>query len=314
MLDTPATSASPGIPPAAAPRINNTSAKAAVVLTGGVFAIDYYLPVGITGGIAYVVVVLVALKHGSERFTVGLSVVCAGLTLLRLFCAPGVMDLDNLIWQKYGFLEALAEWIREWGVLLLNRFLAVFGIWITAALGVEHIRFERQLEDARDQLELRVEERTAELAKANAELRQEITDREQAEHASRDIEDRTGFIIDHALDAIIAVDTSGGVVNWNRQAETTFGWPRHEALGELLTDTIIPAQHRTSIDAAFEEFLSRGESDLMNRRLQTTALRRSGEEIPVELSITPVPWGESIMFSIFVRDLSNSPDSAVGPA
>jgi hypothetical protein len=42
----------------------------------------------------------------------------------------------------------------------------------------------------------------------------------------------------------------------------------------------------------------------LNRRIETTALRRDGREFPVELSISPAGGGDTYLFGAFIRDLS----------
>ena len=54
-----------------------------------------------------------------------------------------------------------------------------------------------------------------------------------------------------------------------------------------------------------QHFLKTGEGPVLNRRIEITALRRDGEEFPVELSITPLKFGDTWMFSAFIRDISD---------
>ena len=51
---------------------------------------------------------------------------------------------------------------------------------------------------------------------------------------------RTRLIVDSAYDAYVAMDANGVIIDWNRQAELTFGWPREEAVDRLLHERIIP--------------------------------------------------------------------------
>ena len=43
---------------------------------------------------------------------------------------------------------------------------------------------------------------------------------------------------------------------------------------------------------------------MLNRRIEVTALRRDGHEVPIELSISPAKKGEAYTFSAFVSDIT----------
>jgi diguanylate cyclase (GGDEF)-like protein/PAS domain S-box-containing protein len=114
------------------------------------------------------------------------------------------------------------------------------------------------------------------------------------------------LILDNALDAFVAIDRHGRVIEWSLAAERTFGWIRKEALGGLLTETIIPQRYREAHQAGFERYLKSGEQRLLGRRIEIQALRKDGVEIPVELSITPIGQGDDVIFSASLRDISRS--------
>lgn len=114
------------------------------------------------------------------------------------------------------------------------------------------------------------------------------------------------LILDNALDAFIAIDTSGRVIEWSLTAEHTFGWTRAEAVGSLLTANIIPPRYREAHQEGLERYLKTGEQRLLGRRVEIQALRKDGVEIPVELSIAPIGQGDDMMFSAALRDISRS--------
>jgi PAS domain S-box-containing protein len=95
---------------------------------------------------------------------------------------------------------------------------------------------EEALARAREELEERVEERTAELTRANQRLEEVIA---AQEHAQRQLEQYTSQLrdqaelLDLAHDMIFVHDMDGKIVFWNRGAENTYGWKREEALGQL---------------------------------------------------------------------------------
>jgi len=92
----------------------------------------------------------------------------------------------------------------------------------------------RELQTARDQLEQRVAERTAELARANDALRVELDVRRRMEAQAREQAD----LLAKARDAIYVRDLAGKVSYWNRSAERLYGVPAAEALGREVGELI----------------------------------------------------------------------------
>lgn len=111
-------------------------------------------------------------------------------------------------------------------------------------------------------------------------------------------------VLDTALDAVIVMDSDGSVVNWNEVASEAFGWTRAEAVGTLLSDLIIPDRFRDAHRRGLEAFLRTGVGPVLRKRIEVTALRKSGEEFPVELSITPYVDDGVLVFLGFVRDIT----------
>jgi len=132
----------------------------------------------------------------------------------------------------------------------------------------------------------------------------DISDRKQMEGALRSSEEHTRLIVETAMDASITIDRDGVISAWSPQAESTFGWPRAQIVGQRLDDTIIPENYREAHRAGMSRYLATGEAVVLNQRLELTALHRDGHEFPIELSITPILVDGSVTFSAFVRDIT----------
>jgi PAS domain S-box-containing protein len=168
------------------------------------------------------------------------------------------------------------------GVLLC---LAAIG-WLFAVRGRE-VERRRQLED--------------ELRGLNRELDERVIERTVQ---LRESEERAGLIIDAALDAVITIDDTGAITGWNPQAEKIFGWTREEVLRLSVDEVIMPERYRQAHRAGLARYLETGKAKVLNRRIELAALRRNGEEFPVELAITPVCGSDTVTFSAFIRDLT----------
>ncbi len=84
------------------------------------------------------------------------------------------------------------------------------------------------LQRAHDELESRVQRRTAELARANEQLNAEITERKLVEEALRE----QATLLELAHDAIIVRNLDDDITYWNSGAEEMYGWRRREAVGK----------------------------------------------------------------------------------
>ena len=128
--------------------------------------------------------------------------------------------------------------------------------------------------------------------------------RQWAEARLRENEQATRLILDTARDAVITINTCGYITNWNDQAERIFGWRKDEALGQRLSETIIPPEFHTAHERGIKHYLATHEGPLLGQRVEVVAVRRSGERFPIELSIQSVTTKGVTTFTAFAGDIS----------
>ena len=138
----------------------------------------------------------------------------------------------------------------------------------------------------------------------------DLTPRKQMEENLRQSEEWNRSILASAHDAFISIDSDGRVKDWNRQAEVIFGWTREEALGQFLHEKIIPPQFREAHLRGIRHLKATGEGPVLNKTLELSALRRNGEEFPVEIVIWPLKMGGETSYHAFVRDITARKDAA----
>jgi PAS domain S-box-containing protein len=133
----------------------------------------------------------------------------------------------------------------------------------------ERNRVERSLQLAHDELELRVRQRTQELATANLQLQAEISERLRTEEDLR----KQAELLELAHDAIIVRDFDDRITYWNSGAEQVYGWTREKALGETVPN-LLQSIYPSSIESIKEEIVRVGswEGEL-------TQTRQDGETV-----------------------------------
>ena len=140
------------------------------------------------------------------------------------------------------------------------------------------------------------------LARAFSHMASDV--REKTEALTREVEERRS-ITDTALDAFVQIDQAGTIIEWNPQAEATFGWPRQEAIGQLLAALIVSPAHRERHTQGLARFLRTGEGTILGKRMELAALRRDGREITVELAVTALRRPGGYIFNGFIRDVTD---------
>jgi len=126
----------------------------------------------------------------------------------------------------------------------------------------------------------------------------------QGRRARQRSEAKLQAIVEGALDAVVAMDRRGIVVEWNPQAERIFGFCREEALGTPFAELIIPDDQRTAHIEGLTRYLATGSERMLRQRVEVTALRKNGKRFPAELTVIPLILGKEVLFSSFIRDIS----------
>ena len=163
---------------------------------------------------------------------------------------------------------------------------------------------EASLTELRKDLENRVETRTRDLRLANEMLSSSMAQQLQSEQELRKREAELQMVLQNANDAYVCIDHNGVIRDWNQQAEQTFGWSSQEAIGRRLDEMIIPVTMREAHRAGLRHYLATGELNVLNRRVELTAVRRDGTLLPVEVRVSPLSIDGKTIFSAFLHDIT----------
>jgi PAS domain S-box-containing protein len=111
-------------------------------------------------------------------------------------------------------------------------------------------------------------------------------------------------IVNIAADAIISVDRSFRITDFNAGAEQIFGYSAAEAEGQPL-DLLLPTRFRTAHSEHMRQF---GESAVSARRMgerrEISAVRKGGEEFPADASISKQLVDGDRIYTVVLRDIT----------
>ena len=95
-------------------------------------------------------------------------------------------------------------------------------------------------------------------------------------------------ITNTAKDAIIMVDDKGCIIYWNPAAEHIFGYSADEVIGKELHLLIAPKKYRKAYQEGFKNFKGSGKGKIIGKTIELDAVRKNGEEFPIELSLSAI--------------------------
>lgn len=132
----------------------------------------------------------------------------------------------------------------------------------------------------------------------------DISERVLSEQIIKENEELTKTMLESCLDAIVQMNEKGEITEFNKEAELMFGYSRKEAIGQKMMNLIIPHRYRESHNKGFKRFLETGEPTIMRKRIEISALRASGEEFPVELTVNYNRFKDQIYFTAYLSDIT----------
>ncbi|MDM8550760.1 PAS domain S-box protein [Desulfobacterales bacterium HSG2] len=162
---------------------------------------------------------------------------------------------------------------------------------------------EEALQRAYDELEMRVGERTAELAKANRELQAEINERRQAEDALRNSEEKYRGIFENAAGGIYQSTPDGRILTANPAFVKIMGYDSEEELINSVTDLreqfYVVSEARHELHRCFRK-------DGAVKDFETRFYRKNGSIIDVSLNAREVrdEDGNLVCYEGFLKDIT----------
>ncbi len=213
------------------------------VIAGVIFAFDLLIPLGVAGGVPYVALVLLGNWFPRILHLYVLAAVGTILTILGYFLSPP----GGNFW-----------------IIISNRALALFAIWITAFL---------------------------------------IANRKGAEKALSGAAERVKAIVTNAVDGIITINSKGIVKSLNPAAVRMFGYLEDEIIDKNVS-TLMPSHYASEHDGYIAKYLETGEAKIIGIGREVEGKRKDGSHIPLHLSISEFTSDGEQGFTGILHDIS----------
>ena len=140
------------------------------------------------------------------------------------------------------------------------------------------------------------------LAAEQAAHEREIAEARAAELSAGEARHRA--ILAAALDGVIIIDQRGRVTYLNTAAERIFGYGADQVLGQELAEAFLPPSSREAHRRGLARYLATGQTRILDRRIEITAMHADGREFPAELTVTRAGLPGAPTFVGYVRDIT----------
>ena len=112
-----------------------------------------------------------------------------------------------------------------------------------------------------------------------------------------------GAFLEAAPDAVVIIGPDGHIAFVNAQTERLFGFSREELLGQPV-ECLLPDRFRRAHTGHRESYRSDPRTRPMGAGLELFGLRKTGDEFPVDISLSPLPPERGVLLTAAIRDMT----------
>ena len=134
---------------------------------------------------------------------------------------------------------------------------------------------------------------------------EDLTEGTQWEAALRESEALKAAMLVSAPDAVLIMNHEGRIVETNHATERILGYSRAQMVGRTIAETFAPPSDEHPRRRALARHLATGGGPLLGPRMEITARRADGDDIPAEITVTRTHVKGKAFFTAHLRDITN---------
>ncbi|MGM0630837.1 MAG: putative bifunctional diguanylate cyclase/phosphodiesterase [Pseudomonadota bacterium] len=116
-------------------------------------------------------------------------------------------------------------------------------------------------------------------------------------------------ILDNLVDGVITIDEKGIIQGFSKPAERIFGYKADEVVG-LNVKHLMPQPYRREHDQYLANYQTTGKRKIIGVGREVTALRKNGEEFPIDLAVSETETELGTRFIGMIRDITQQKEAA----
>ncbi|MBT6763735.1 MAG: PAS domain S-box protein, partial [Prolixibacteraceae bacterium] len=245
------------------------------------------------------------LKNASEKTTPYQSPysIVIILSLVIFLCETIVMVALPFFFDIH---HTLSEILFDGFFLLILLLPALYFLLLRPTLKqlAKRREMEAILENSQQNLERVVKKKTLDLLQTNQALQKKIQEFQQVEASLHESQEQYIRLIETLTDAIISVDETGKIIQWNNAASDIFGYSKSEIMYQSVV-MLIPENYIKSHLEGFDRFVRTGKMSVVGKTISLEGIAKNGTKLPIELSISAFQKKEIWIITAIIREISN---------
>lgn len=135
-------------------------------------------------------------------------------------------------------------------------------------------------------------------------LVKDLSDIKRKEIAAQRTESILLATLEASQDALITIDITGKIQEFNNAACQLFSHESNTVLGQRLEDLIFDGVEKSCFKQGLEEFRRTGSGPAIKKSIELMSVKSDGSKLPIEMTMIPVQLGDEILLTAFIHDIS----------